>query len=112
MDAATLAREYYDAIDAGDYDRLRGLLAAGFVHERPDRTIGGREAFVRFVREQRPDGDTTHEVEDVYSGPDDRVAVRGRLLRSDGREWFRFVDAFSVDGGVIDRIRTYTRSEI
>ena len=43
MDGPDAAREYYRAIDEGDYAALSDLIADGFVHGRPDRTIEGRE---------------------------------------------------------------------
>lgn len=107
MDGADLAEAYYRAIDDDAYDDLAGLLAAGFVHRRPDRTIEGRDRFVRFMREERPDRETTHEIDAVYGGPDGRVAVRGRLLRASGAEWFAFVDAFEVEDGTLARLTTY-----
>jgi ketosteroid isomerase-like protein len=110
-------RAYYEAIDAKNYDRLADLLAPGVVHERPDRTIEGRETLVGFMRDDRPNKDTSHEVEAVYRRTgDDRgdYAVRGRLLDADGNPMFAFVDAFDVEqaseneDGRIARIRTYT----
>jgi hypothetical protein len=65
---------YYEAIDAGAYDDLRGLLAPAFVHDRPDRTFEGRERFVAFMRDERPDPDTTHELTGIYV---DATAVPG-----------------------------------
>lgn len=108
MDAAAVARSYYDAIDAGEYDRLRALLADAFVHERPDRTIDGADAFVRFIRDDRPEHDTRHVVEDVFVASN-RVAVEGSLVREDGPPMFRFVDVFTVDSDDITDIRTYTK---
>jgi len=107
-DGPALAREYYRAIDAGDYEALRAVLDPEFVHRRGDRTLDGRTAFVQFMREGRPETDTTHEVEAVYDGPGG-VAVRGRLRRADGSPWFEFVDAFEVRGGALAGLRTYTR---
>lgn len=107
MDGPSLARAYYRHIDAGAYDALGGLLTESFRHVRPDRTIESREAFVRFMREERPMTDTTHLVETLYVG-DGNVAVEGRLVRADGGELFGFVDAFRFDGDLIARIRTYT----
>ncbi|MWG34293.1 nuclear transport factor 2 family protein [Halomarina oriensis] len=122
MDPSTLARSYYraidDAADATD-DALGDLLAPAFVHDRPDRTIEGRDRFVRFMREERPATDTTHELDAVYvrddspsdaddSGDVREVAVRGRLLRADGSEWFGFVDVFAVADGRVTRLTTYT----
>ena len=109
MDGADLAREYYRAIDDGDYAALTEALAGGFVHRRPDTTIEGREEFVSFMRSGRPETDTEHELESVIADDDaDRVAVEGRLLRADGSEWFRFADVFTVRGGRIRELRTYT----
>lgn len=99
-DGPALAREYYRAIDAGEYEALRGVLAPEFTHERGDRTLSGREAFVSFMAEDRPAKDTSHEVEQVYTGPGG-VAVQGRLLRGDGRLFFRFVDVFRVEDRLV-----------
>ncbi|QHS17647.1 nuclear transport factor 2 family protein [Halopenitus persicus] len=108
------ARRYYEAIDAGDYATLRELLAPSFVHDRPDRTLEGRDRFVRFMREERPRTDTRHTIDGVYANGED-VAVRGRLLDDAGAELFAFVDVFeAVDDGtdedvVFATLRTYTR---
>ena len=101
------ARAYYRTVDDGAYEQLASLLTSEFVHERPDRTLDGRERFVRFMREERPVTDTTHVVDAVYRD-DPEVAVRGRLRR-DGDDLFEFVDVFSFDGDAIAEIRTYTR---
>lgn len=101
-----LAREYYRAIDEDDYDDLAAVLAADFVQERGDMTLEGREAFVSFMRDRRPEKDTEHVVETVYVGPTG-VAVRGRLLRPSGEEWFEFVDVFDVEER-LERLVTYT----
>ncbi len=107
MDDAAIARTYYRAIDGGDFDALGALLAPEFVHRRPDRTIEGREAFLAFMRDGRPETDTTHEVAAVFAGADG-VAVRGRLLHADGTPWFPFVDVFDVADDRITRLTTYT----
>lgn len=108
MNGPALAREYYRAIDADDYDALADVLAPEFVHYRSDMTLDGRERFVAFMREDRPVTDTTHEIDAVYTGPGG-VAVRGRLLRVDGTEWFAFLDVFRVGDGVLTELRTFTR---
>jgi ketosteroid isomerase-like protein len=109
MDGPALAREYYHAIDDGDYEALREALAAEFVHRRPDMTIEGREEFVSFMRSDRPDTETEHALDSVYEvEAGDRVAVEGRLLRADGNVWFRFVDTFDISERGIKAIRTYT----
>lgn len=128
-DPERTVRAYYDALDDGDYDRLRDLLAPEFVQVRPDRTFQGREAFVSFVRDERPEQDTTHELAAVYradgDGADGRgggegagddaapattaVAARGSVVRADGSVLVRFVDAFTVADGTLTRLETYTR---
>ncbi|WP_336135019.1 nuclear transport factor 2 family protein [Natronomonas amylolytica] len=111
MDGPALAREYYRAIDDGDYEALRDALAAEFVHRRPDMTIEGREEFVSFMRSDRPDTETEHVLDAVYgTANDNRVAAEGRLLRADGGVWFRFVDTFELGERGIRGIRTYTDS--
>ncbi|WP_144799453.1 nuclear transport factor 2 family protein [Halorubrum depositum] len=105
-DPEGLARAYYEALDAGDYERLRELLAPDFVQRRPDRTFEGRDRFVAFMRDERPMTDTTHAVDAVYpAGPG--VAVRGRLLDADGDEVFAFVDVFDVADGRLAALETY-----
>ena len=109
MNGPDAAREYYRAIDEGDYAALSDLVADGFVHERPDRTIEGREAFIAFMRSGRPENDTEHVLEAIYeTTASDRVAAEGRLVAPDGTKWFGFVDVFIVDDDGITRLRTYT----
>jgi ketosteroid isomerase-like protein len=108
MDQATAARAYYRALDEHDYDLLTDVLAESFAHDRPDRRIEGRERFVRFMREERPQTDTSHPVDGVYTG-ETGVVVEGRLLDGDGEQITTFADAFSFVDGEIDLIRTYTK---
>ncbi|MEF8781500.1 MAG: nuclear transport factor 2 family protein [Haloarculaceae archaeon] len=103
------ARTYYRALDEDDYDLLADLLAPAFTHIRPDRTLDGCERFVRFMREERPQTDTSHPIDAVYrQAGGDEVVVRGRLLDTDGDTITRFVDVFSFDGERIEQIRTFT----
>lgn len=105
---ADLARAYYDALDEHAYDDLEALLAPEFVQHRPDRTLEGRDAFVRFMREERPATDTRHEIRDVVADGD-TVAVRGRLLDSEGEAMLSFADVFECEDDEIRRLETYTR---
>lgn len=113
MDRRDAVRDYYDAIDAGDYDRLRTLLAPEFVQHRPDRTFDGRDRFVEFMRDERPRTDTEHLIDEVCVGdPRDAdgvtVFVRGRLRAVDGDELFGFVDVHCLAGRRIRSLTTYT----
>jgi ketosteroid isomerase-like protein len=113
------ARAYYDAIDGDDYDQLASLLAPSFVHDRPDRTIEGRDRFVQFMREERPQTNTTHPLDRLYCSYEadsadaepPEVIARGRLLAADGERIADFVDVFVFDGAsdTIQRIKTYAR---
>lgn len=108
MDRVAMAREYYTALDEHDYDLLTSLLTPAFRHDRPDRTIEGRDEFVRFMREDRPQTETSHPVTAVYEGRE-TVAVEGRLLAADGDAITRFVDVFAFEDDEIRRITTHTR---
>lgn len=112
MEQTAVARAYYAALDEQDYERLATLLAPEFVQERPDLTLEGRERFVQFMREERPQQDTTHRITAVYRRDDEsasEVSVRGRLLSADGECIVRFVDVFQFSQRCIRRIETYTR---
>lgn len=114
MDRRDAVRGYYDAIDGGDYDRLRVLLAPGFVQRRPDRTFEGRDAFVGFMRDERPRTDTEHALSavcaaDAADGEDvTTVFARGRLRSADGDDLFGFVDVHRVGDEGIESLTTYT----
>jgi ketosteroid isomerase-like protein len=114
MNPPETAQSFYAAIDEERYDDLADLLAVEFVHQRPDRTFEGREPFVEFMRDDRPQTDTIHELDGIYvveneddPGRGDEVAVRGRLVDADDR-LFGFVDVHTVENGSIARVRTYT----
>ncbi len=108
MDSEVVARAYYDALDAHDYETFAGLLAPDVVHDRPDRTIEGRDTLVGFMRDDRPDKETTHEIERLSENGATTVAA-GRLLDSDGELLFEFEDEFSISDGRITAIETQTR---
>jgi len=102
-------RAYYRALDAHDYERLAAILAPSFVHERPDRTIEGRDRFVQFMRDERPMTETSHPIDAVYRHVDgEEIVVRGRLLDAEGEQITAFVDVVSFTDGTIERIRTFT----
>ena len=108
-DAEATVRAFYAALDDGAYGDLESLLAPDFVQHRPDRTFEGREAFVSFMRDDRPMTDTTHELQTVFVAGDE-AAVRGRLLDADGATLFPFVDVHELDDdGRIARLETFTR---
>ncbi|MDJ1432342.1 nuclear transport factor 2 family protein [Halostagnicola sp. A-GB9-2] len=109
MDGDLLVRRYYDALDDHEYETLEGILDPAFVQRRPDRTFDGREAFVEFMREERPNPDTSHELDAVVVGDEgDQVAARGRVLEGE-TELFEFADFFETANGSIVRLDTYSR---
>lgn len=108
-DPAARVRSFYHALDDHDYDRLASLLAAGFVHDRPGLTLAGRDRFVEFMREERPDPDTSHPIDAIYRDGEGELAARGRLLAGDGQEITAFVDVFELGEKGFESVRTYTR---
>lgn len=108
MDAVDLVERYYDALDSHEYDAFSEILSSGFVQQRSDRRFESRGAFVRFMRDERPNKETVHELERVVDGGDDGVAVRGRV-RDDDAVLFEFADFFRIDDGRITRLDTYSR---
>ncbi|APX97055.1 nuclear transport factor 2 family protein [Natronorubrum daqingense] len=107
MDSVALVRRYYDALDQHEYETLEDVLSPQFVQRRPDRTFENREAFVRFMREERPNPDTSHDLERVVADGD-HVAVSGRVL-NDGAVLLEFADVFALENGRITRLETYSR---
>ncbi|MXV61676.1 DUF4440 domain-containing protein [Natronorubrum sp. JWXQ-INN-674] len=107
MDPAVLVRRYYAALDEHDYEVLEGLLSPDFVQHRPDRTFEDREAFVRFMREERPNPDTSHELEAVLAD-DGRVAARGRVFDGETK-LFEFADFFELEDDRLSGLETYSR---
>jgi ketosteroid isomerase-like protein len=104
-------KRYYEAIDASDGDALRAVLDPGFRHDRPDRTLDGRERFVEFMLHERPQTDTTHTVDTLFvpEDGDASVAAHGRLFDSDGEEMFAFIDLFTLENGSIVGLQTFTK---
>lgn len=109
VDGFEAVRTFYRALDDHEYETLGALLAPQFVHRRPDRTITGRERFVQFMREDRPDKQTTHSIEAVYRGEDGELAARGRLLDADGDEITAFVDVFVTGSAGFESLLTFTQ---
>lgn len=107
-DAASIVRAFYTALDEHRYADLADLLAPDFMQYRPDRTFEGRDAFVSFMREDRPMTDTSHALERVFTNADG-AAVQGELLDAHGETLFRFVDVHTVADGRIESVRTYTQ---
>ena len=107
--AVAAARAYYRALDEHDYDALAALLAPGFVHDRPDLILEGRGRFVAFMRDERPDTETSHELTNLYEA-ETGVAAEGTLRRASGDMMFSFVDTFRFDGDVVRAVTTYTHS--
>lgn len=109
-DTEGTVREYYDLVDAGDYEALVGLFAEDVRYERPGQdTITGRDQLLTFYREERPLENGAHEVHDVVA-TDDRATVRGRFTGElDGETVaFGFADFHEFADGQIVRRYTFT----
>ncbi|ELZ96540.1 hypothetical protein C440_05313 [Haloferax mucosum ATCC BAA-1512] len=110
-DATYLARQYYTAIDHDGYDMLRNLLDPDFVQQREDMRLDGREEFVSFMRDDRPQKDTRHVIDRyIQSKSDDEIVVRGHLEDSNGGAIFVFLDRFRARDGKLAELKTFTRA--
>ncbi|PSP15245.1 ketosteroid isomerase [Halobacteriales archaeon QH_10_67_13] len=110
VDPEATAREYYETVDAGDYERLVELFAEDVRYDRPGQgVLEGRDRLLTFYREERPLENGSHEVHDVLVDGD-RVAVRGRFTGElDGdRVAFGFADFHEFEDGLIARRYTFT----
>ncbi|WP_247002603.1 nuclear transport factor 2 family protein [Halosolutus gelatinilyticus] len=108
-DARALVRRYYDALDDQEYEALEAVLAPAFVQRRPDRSFENRDAFIRFMREGRPNPDTRHEITAIVAD-EGRAAACGRVVDTAAdRSLFEFADFFDIEGDRIVRIETYSR---
>ncbi|WP_265108492.1 nuclear transport factor 2 family protein [Halosolutus halophilus] len=108
-DAARVVRRYYDALDDHEYGRLEDVLAPDFVQRRPDRTFESREDFVEFMRDERPNPDTRHELVAIVTD-EQGVAARGRVVdEAADRSLFEFADFFEFEDDRIGTLETYSR---
>lgn len=102
-------RSYYTALDEHRYETFEELLTPEFVHERPDRTLDSRSAFVEFMRDDRPLHTTTHDLREFYpNDAGDELVVRGVLRDEDGEELFTFLDRHVFADDRIARLETFT----
>ena len=109
-------REYYDAIDAEDYETVFALFAEDVTYERPGQSnLSGMAEFREFYLEHRPLEDGSHEIDHLVAD-DDTVAVRGRFAGEQGGEEvsFGFADfhRFDEDGKIADRWTYTDRDEV
>jgi ketosteroid isomerase-like protein len=104
-------REYYDHIDAEEYESVFSLFAADVTYERPGQSnLSGMDEFREFYLEDRPLQDGSHDVHDLVA-EGDTVAVRGEFSGvQDGEEVsFGFADFHRFDDeGLITERWTYT----
>ena len=111
MDPEETLRSYYEYVDAEDYEALFDLFAEDIVYERPGQSrLDGMSEFREFYLEERPIGESNHEVLDMYRDGE-TVVVRGRFegtLDGDAVS-FGFADFHQFDDeGRIEKRWTYT----
>ena len=109
-------RQYYEYIDAEDYESVFSLFAEDVTYERPGQAnLSGMAEFREFYLEDRPLEDGEHEIYHVVADGD-TVAVRGEFsgTQGDGEVSFGFADFHRFDdAGRITARWTYTdRGEV
>lgn len=108
-------REYYDLVDAEEYDDLVALFAENVRYERPGQgAIEGRDALREFYLDERPLDEGSHEIHDVVVDGE-TVAVRGTFsgVQDGDSVSFEFADFHEFEDGEIHRRYTFTdRDEV
>lgn len=109
-------RDYYEAIDAENYEAVFALFAADVTYERPGQSnLSGMAEFREFYLETRPLDDGSHEIDHLVAD-DDTVAVRGRFTGEQNGEQvsFGFADfhRFDADGKIAERWTYTDRDEV
>lgn len=111
----TTVREYYELVDAEQYDDLFALFADDVRYERPGQgAIEGKESFRQFYLDERSLDDGSHEVHDVVVDGN-TVAVRGTFsgIQNGESVSFGFADFHEFADGKIHRRFTFTdRDEV
>lgn len=90
-------RQYYTYLDQHKYEKLKKILTPEFQQKRPDRTFPDRQAFLSFMRDERPEKETRHEIKQVFKGGNRYRGVRGFVRKPSGERWFEFLDVFFLD---------------
>jgi len=123
MNPESVARRYYELVDAGDYDGLVSLFSEDVVYERPGQpAIEGAGELRAFYEEGRPLSAGEHELHSVVrdsegsagnrtqSDDGDIVAVRGTFRgKQDGDSVeIGFADFHEIADGEIVRRHTFT----
>jgi ketosteroid isomerase-like protein len=109
-------RDYYDYIDAEEYESVFSLFADDVTYERPGQShLSGMDEFREFYLEKRSLSDGNHEIHDVIAEAD-TVSVRGEFTGTqDGEQVsFGFADfhRFDDDGLIVERLTYTDRDEV
>ena len=112
----TVVRDYYEYVDAEEYDAMLSLFAADVTYDRPGRpTLDDAEDLREFYLHERSLTDGTHEIEQLLVDGD-TVVVRGRFAgEQDGEAVaFGFADfhRFDEDGDIAERWTYTDRDEV
>ena len=109
-------RNYYEYVDAEEYESVFGLFADDVTYERPGQSnLSGMDEFRAFYLEDRPLEDGEHEIHDLVA-EGETVAVRGEFSgEQDGEAVsFGFADfhRFDEEGRITERWTYTDRDEV
>lgn len=108
-----IVKIYYRSLDNHKYDKLKDILYPEFTHYRPDRTIETRKSFISFMKNQRPNKNTTHKIDEIYTKKKE-IAIKGQLQKNQNKKLFEFIDVFTFTQKTktkIKQIKTYTKTQ-
>jgi ketosteroid isomerase-like protein len=106
----TLVQDLFRAVDARDFERLRGIFHPEVVYERPGYPpFTGIDRLLRFYREERVIECGEHRLTAVVAN-DDHAACWGRFVGThrDGSPIdVEFADTYALDAGAIRHRKSY-----
>ncbi len=109
----SIVKTYYNSLDNHRYETLKEILDPEFIHFRPDRTIKTRKSFISFMEDERPDKNTKHKINKIYTKKQE-IATRGQLQKNKNKKLFEFIDIFTFtqkNKTKIKQIKTYTETK-
>jgi ketosteroid isomerase-like protein len=106
-----LLREYLEALDTNDPDRMEAIISEDFTYRYLDRVFEGKAATLRFLREER-EVDSEHDFETIVHGLHHSVGIgSSHGVGPEGAFESDMCDVFTFDEeeSMLTSVTIYTR---